>query len=272
MHSLVSLLATYEGQMPFSEAQAWLVPMDGSLNSLTEALGCASSLGFVAKQDQTVSLSAGDLPTELPAFLDRVHEVLATAPGGHIDRELFEAYAAVVLRTELSAGSEWIARLDREAFAGRIRDDLKNQFNSTKLKPWREWMRALGMGWRLGSEQGAFFPDPTRRLARELRPLARQIGTGNEVAFDAFLEAMALRMPYLDRGSVFAHVAQTMGYSPKDHQLSRVLSNTLRELHDQGLLKLHQVGDAAGAVALVREPTHPINHVSAVTLSKELAE
>jgi hypothetical protein len=107
---------------------------------------------------------------------------------------------------------------------------------------------------------------PTGRLAREL---VRANMRGTTLGADAFLESLAQRMPYLDRGTLFIQASRRLEWPPKDRLLSPLLSAALRELHDVGKVVLQQLGDSRDVVSLAADPTHPVAGFDRVVISGE---
>jgi len=81
----------------------------------------------------------------------------------------------------------------------------------------------------------------------------------------ASMPFIATRMPSSEGGSPFKFALQALTLPPRGRTVSRVLSGTLRDLHDDGRIGLKTIGDAKASFALTREP-HPVGNVMAVDL------
>ena len=111
--------------------------------------------------------------------------------------------------------------------------------------------------------RGALYPTITERLERELSVLVDTLSPVTEHVFADFLVSLGQRMPYIDGGALFIDLAQREGLRPMGRRLSRVLSNALRDLHDDGRIELIAVGDTAGMYELVGE-AHPVRTVTSI--------
>jgi hypothetical protein len=133
-----------------------------------------------------------------------------------------------------------------------------SRINRTKLPTWRRWLDCLGLSIALpGVSQS--HPSADARLAREFSHIA--VGTeetGVELPAEACLQRLAQRLPYLDGGRMFAVTARRIGHAPSRRQLSPLLSASLRNLHDEGVIELRLRGDAGDVVHLSPESTHQV--------------
>jgi hypothetical protein len=143
-------------------------------------------------------------------------------------------------------------------------DDGQRRINRTKLPAWRRWLVALG----LYVPMPTLFPHPSpeSRVSRELSELGSE-EAGNWAA-DRFTIELARRMPYLDGGIMYTNAAKRMGVTAAERRLSPILSSALRNLHDEGSLTLHFLGDAAGFLQLWPDRTHKLQAFHAVQLNR----
>jgi hypothetical protein len=137
---------------------------------------------------------------------------------------------------------EGTARLDLlkrfdSALAGHIA--RANPLNDTKLSHYLRWYTYTGMGWRDPAKR--FIPDPTDRLRRALP----KIFTGTpHLDAGPFMSALIAACPELDGGSLFLDAASD--YDPSARECTRALAVALRNLHDEGLLRLECPKDSLG--------------------------
>ena len=164
----------------------------------------------------------------------------------------------------------WIYDLGREQFADNANaalvgeDDDGRLMNTTKVVAWRRWLAFIGLGVSIPIPHTPDFPTPTARLARELERAA--IAPGTTMPAEQLVTFLAGRMPYLDRGRLFAQACQRIGHLPSSRRLSPLLSIALRDLHDDGTLKLTLSGDASTHVQLALDPAHTIDSFTAVSI------
>ena len=109
-------------------------------------------------------------------------------------------------------------------------------------------MTFLGLTVRQPFVNAQDLPDPTCRLLRELEREA--FAPGERLAADDFLQMVARRMPYLDRGRMFSNYAATLGHAPSVRRVSPLLSFALGQLHAEGWITLLVSGDSANVVTL----------------------
>jgi len=247
-------------------------------NTLDQTLGAASSLDLIEsdRASNTVKLLISDPPKDIQFFSDWVHEHLCTIPPDNSDSVLLETFAWYVASCAKERGTVWIKSLSRDQLVDRINTSLlidradsgeDNRFNKTKIPRWRDWMEFMGLGLDIPpAGRPTFYPYITERLEREITKLTEQFKTGEEVGASEFLAAVSRRMPYLDGGEHFNTAARRIGWKPVPRQLSIVLSNSLRELHDEGGLELKMYGDTRNAYTLSPDPTHRIESFVTVTL------
>ncbi len=290
--SLLDLLHAHSGRLARGEVFEWLAPTfeagDGASSgvpggkkakqtAVEQIISAARSLGFVADgSDPIVLLPPADVaPSSLEALADSVHHRLADAPADDSDYPLLEVYAWFVVKTAQQQGTGWPpSDLTVGHLADQIASELRPNrvdtgedriFNSTKLSPWRDWMTFLGLGWT-GPSLPHFYPDATIRLGRELRRPSLPLKSGVDLDAQDVVAALATAMPYLDGGLLFRAVASTLGWTPPVNQLSPVLSTALRELHDDGVIRLQGRGDAKKALMLTTDRLHKISFIESIRI------
>ncbi|NVJ15315.1 hypothetical protein [Myxococcus sp. AM010] len=279
VHTLLRLLEAHGGRLGYDETVAWLQPpvLRGEKNSTDAAkqtIGSARSLGFIRDDGPHLLLDEPSISADPPAFADLVHARLRDNPSEK-DRVMLEVYALFVVLTDRAEGTSWIEEKTVERLADEIDDLLPRPaddpqqakvFNKDKYSTaWRPWMLYLGLGWE-GRILPTFFPHPTVRLERELPALSQELGVGRELDPADFLRVLARRMPYLDGGTLFEEAMRRVRWRRTTQRLTVVLSDVLRELHDDGRIRLHMRGDTVGATRLAPDPTHGIQAISAVEL------
>lgn len=120
--------------------------------------------------------------------------------------------------------------------------------NASRWSGLRYWARYLGFG---TGEEGKFFVDPTVAVRHELTYILKQ---GESVDANTFIDALAARLPVLDRGEyrsmveadILAKVQRTL--APR--HLSMSLSFALRRLELDGTLALDKKADVGEGAAL----------------------
>jgi len=258
--------------------ERWLQPgltkYSGSL--LENTLGVGTSLGLVEVSSSQVSLTKELHLTSLEDLADAVHGILAKARTDDPDRIVLLTYAWFVVACERNQGSEWIHSHSNTQLADHIDGDLRQgeseredrYFNSTKYAPWKDWVNFVGLADSFGAID--FYPTITGRLQRELRNLGRELGFALELEAKVVLNWLAESMPYLDGGKFFQIMTAKMNFPQQPRQLTWLLSNGLRDLHDLGRIRLDAPGDTASAYALYPDAHHPIRYVKTVTLREAL--
>jgi hypothetical protein len=182
------------------------------------------------------------------------------------DAVLLRAYAWCVAYAEangtytvLNKAAKELVR-DIAAALGRNNEQAGNLlFNPTKWPAWKDWMVFLGLGWNDLPGSSGFLLDPSRRIEEEILTL-----TLSDSRLDAmsFVAGIAKTLPYLDDGTLFEAACNTGLARPPKGQLSRVLSQAIRALQDNGILKCEMVGDARDGVALFPDPLSSTNAFS----------
>ncbi len=275
--SLISLLRAHDGELSREDVKNWLDPFrtDTKGTAVQNTVGAATSLDLVEFNSSTgtLRLLPNDLPDAMSGFADWVHARLVATPPEHGNSVVLEAYAWFVARCAKEKGTNWIARENADSLTENIRVDLtpegeEGRFNKTRYPRWRDWVAFMGLGIDLPTPRvQQFYPYMTSRLERELEDLRGRFGIGKEISADAFLEAIAQRMPYADNGELYRTAATRIRWAVPPRQLSIVLSNALRELDDDGALELRMRGDAPNAVTLHYDPTQRTNAFVSVVLN-----
>ncbi|MED5370941.1 MAG: hypothetical protein VX899_08020 [Myxococcota bacterium] len=275
--SLCRLLDALGGQARRDEVETWMMPAsfrenEKSLVQVRQTIGAARSLGVVRDDGSEIALQVEVLPDSLPSFSDLAHGMLRDQPSD-ADIVMMRAYACVVLETERTDGTSWLAEQSDKQIADRIDEVLRTGedietrlFNPTKIAPWRAWMLALGLGFEGGPALPTFFPQPAERILRELPKLRSESGTTGEIPASTFMSLLAARMPYLDHGAVSEEISSKMGYRLRPGWVSRVVSEALLDLHDDGVLRLVSRADAPDALSLVGDATSPVKSFVGVVL------
>jgi len=122
-------------------------------------------------------------------------------------------------------------------------------------------MAFLGLGWNDLPGTTGFLPDPSRRIEEELQTLT---ASGSRVEAKAFTEAIATTLPYLDGGALFEEACDTALTRPPKGQLSRVLSQAIRALQENEILRCEMEGDAKESIGLFPDPLSSTNAFSHV--------
>jgi hypothetical protein len=281
IYALLRLLEAQDGQLGFDSIRIWLKPTMRGIEqkgseentNIRQLLGATASLGLIESPSQNQYKLTGAVPPTIERFADAVHERLVGLEMSHADSIVLEAYAAMVVLTEAEQGSSWldVNAKDRAAkINAAVRapetdedDEEKKRFNATKFSPWKRWMIFLGLG--VSMPKSDFYPYPVQRLEREIGLLRADSTIPKTLEVEAFLSKIAERMPYLDSGRLFLASVDRVRLPPLGRRLTRVLSGTLRDLHDDRRLVLDAIGDAKETYALTQEP-HAVKNIKAVTL------
>jgi hypothetical protein len=151
-------------------------------------------------------------------------------------------YAFVIARSRCIPGSQ-SARDDlckefNSALPPHI--DKSNPANSTKLPHYLRWYCYVGMGWY--DPSGSFVPDPTVRLRRSLTSI---FSTSERMDAADFMSSLASVCPELDTGQIFSEVAASV-FNKADRVCTSALAAALRNLHDEGFIRLDCPADSQG--------------------------
>jgi hypothetical protein len=286
VYSLLSLVCSLGGRVKSSDAKEWLAPQYRSADNaqppdvdrddkagerVREVFRVARDLNLLdADKDHWVS--TGDLPTTRRAFARHVHIHLCELPAEHPDAVLLRAYAWCVAYAEAHGTAALVAKtakdLAREVAAGlgrKSEGDDDKVFNTTKLSAWKDWMAFLGLGWNDLPGVTGFMPDPSRCIEEELQAL---IPSDSRLEAGTFLAAIAKTLPYLDGGSLFEEACKKGLSRPPVGQLSRMLSQAIRALEENAVLRCEMEGDAKNSISLFPDPlsnTNAFSHVGRLT-------
>ena len=266
--ALLRLLDALGGQLEFETIKTWFKPTtfrdtgqrepeDDKHSNIRQMIGAAASLGLVEPAGNNSYRLSVEVPDSLEAFADLVHDRLASAGNDHPDSIVLEAFAAVLAVTESVQNTSWLDESARDK-AAKIQeavhrdnnsdDETGLRFNSTKIAPWKRWIIFLGLG--ISMPKGDLYPYPAPRLARELGRARIGASFPESLAMDRFMDLVAMRMPYLDGGRLFRSAAENIRLPPLERKLTRVLSGSLRDLHDDKQLALETIGDAKQSYSL----------------------
>jgi hypothetical protein len=276
--STLAALSTF-GEQPRAELERLLNP--GHLKpgldvvktvNIRQVIGAASSLGAVDgdRASAATDLTASTLSHQQMA--DWMHDALCALEPDHKDAVILETYAWLAARSDKAGSMAWMHELNAAAFANAaaegllgLDDDGDVKMNTSKVVAWRRWLIFLGLAITLPSPMLPQ-PSPTARLRREL--VRAGLG-GSSVSAQAFVGVIAERLPYLDRGRLYRQACERLGHPAASPRLSPLLSVALRELHDDGLIEMSQVGDAAGIIQLTPDPGHATNGFLSVRIAPE---
>jgi hypothetical protein len=283
--ALLRLLDAQGGELDFETIKTWFKPTqlretdqrgseDDKDSNIRQMLGAATSLGMIEPAGHNRHRLSGRVPDSLEAFADLAHDRLAGASNDHPDSIVLEAFAAMLAVTEFEQSTAWLdaTALDRAARIHKAvrrdsdesNDENSLRFNRTKIPPWKRWIIFLGLG--ISMPKGDLYPYPVLRLAREIDRARAEESVADSFEIEPFMDFVATRMPYLDRGRLFQSAAEQIRLPPLERRLSRVLSGALRDLHDDQWLTLETIGDAKQSYSLTGEP-HAVRNVATVRLT-----
>jgi hypothetical protein len=284
IYALLRLLEAQDGQLGFDSIRTWLKPTIRGIEqkgseentNVRQLLGATASLGLIESPSQNQYKLTAPLPGTIEAFADTVHDRLVGLDLSHPDSVVLEAFAAMVALTEVEKGTSWLD-LNTKDRAAKINaamrppdtdesDDEKKRFNATKTSPWKRWIIFLGLGVQMPKSD--LYPYPAQRLEREVGRLRADGTVATALEIEVFITTIAKRMPYLDGGPLFLASVERVRLAPLGRRVSRVLSGTLRDLHDDERLVLHEIGDAKEPYMLTQEP-HPIRTIKTVNFGVE---
>lgn len=229
--------------------------------------GAATALGLVEIGRQEARSVEGVAVGSISDFADLIHDRLCVVAPGDTNAVILDAFAWLGAESDRTRGLGWIYEMGREEFADSANhaligeDDDGRLMNATKVVAWRRWLRFIGLGQPVPDLVD--YPTASNRLARELQ---REGAPNALLDAEAFLQIVARRCPYLDRGRIFLQACRRIGHTPSANRLSPLLSGTLRDLHDDGTITLTLAGDSTGAVLLSPEPTHAIGAFTSVAV------
>lgn len=242
--------------------------------NIRQVIGAAASIGGI---DGDRTSAATDLTTSVltqTKMADWMHDILCDLEPDHKNAVILETYAWLAARSDKSGSMAWMHEMNAAAFANAaaegllgLDDDGDVKMNTSKVVAWRRWLNFLGLAVVLPSPMQAQ-PSPAARLQREL---VRAGVAGQTLQAEAFVGLIAERMPYLDRGRLYRQACERLGHPPSNTRLSPMLSVALRDLQDEGVIEMTQVGDAAGIIRLTEDPTHPTDGFLSVHITGDAA-
>ncbi|POF62925.1 hypothetical protein CFR73_01705 [Novacetimonas maltaceti] len=250
--------------------KALLSPVvDSSL--VNDTRGVISSLGLVRTSGHEVSLIDGLDLADMASFADDVYDRLIALELDNIDAVLLTTYAWICARSDREGNVSWLYVLTRQQFADQAAQAQGQagtespRINATKLNAWYRWLVFMGMGESLPLPKSQILFSPAQRLRRELQRARARLP--DEMTADAFRGFIASRLPYLDGGRFFTEACAWIGHAPPARQFSPMLSDALRDLHDDGTLRLCLSGDAMTHIGLTENPAHAINAFTTVRVN-----
>ncbi|MCA9713727.1 MAG: hypothetical protein H6713_17565 [Myxococcales bacterium] len=278
--SLLRLLQALGGRASRGDVDTWMMPAsfrdsDKSLSQVAQTVGSARSLGLVDDDGDELVLLVEDVPATMQGFADLAHYRLCE-PLNDADAVVFQAYACVIVETARKGNSDWLAEQKAAEIANFINrvlvhgeDSDLRRFNKEKAPAWRAWLVALGLAFE-ASALPYLFPQPAERIARELPAIAASLGIDVEIPATKFVNELGRRMPYLDGGSVHKQLADRIAavhdWRQREGSLSNVLSEALRDLHDEGVIELRARADAKDALILDHDPGSPLRSFVGVVI------
>lgn len=270
---LLKLLDALGGEAPRDVVQSIMISRAEEQVAFTQTVGAATSLNLIGTDRTTLRCQVAPTPTTQAEFSDLCYDrILAATDGGRGDAEedddnalLLIAYAIVALKCDQLRSLSWFCdHLDVSSFADEVRAAAATAnpsgalFNTTKKAPWQRWMVNLGLIEDIG--QGSFIPDVTRRLRSEIARAGPQFAVTQPAS--QFVRWARTRLPFLPGGHLFASVT---GQAPRPGECGVLLSAALRNLRDEGIIRLTTVGDAAGQVGLTSDYADPSKSFSEVS-------
>ncbi len=261
VYALLRLLHEAGEALPSEAIAGWLVPrnilgrdeVSRPKEALEQTISAARSLRLIS--DGSPVSPTFSVPGTIEAFADLAHRQLCALPDDDANSVLLKVYAWFVIRAEQDPGS--LYRPGREALVAEIdgafprsEGEEARTFNSTKFAPWARWVSFLGLGSELPNTP--FFPYPAERVLRELRAIGAEQGFDTDLDFREVRNQLSKRISYLDGGEFFLEMSRRIGF--RTRTLSRVLSNVLRDLHQEGQIQLTALGDSAERVQFAPDP------------------
>lgn len=248
---------------------ALLSPLAGS-SLVSDTRGVISSLGLVQTSGHDVSLIEGLNLVDIIGFADDVHDRLVMLQVHDLDAVILTTYAWICTESDRAGTVSWLYGLTALQFADQASQALKQAgegsplINTAKLPAWHRWLVFMGMAAPLPLSAPRILFSSTQRLRRELRRASATLPA--EMTAEEFRAFVAKRMPYLDRGRFFTEACRWIGHRPPLQQLSPMLSDAVRDLHDEGTIQLCLSGDATTHVRLTENPAHGVNAFTTVRI------
>ncbi|PWE53639.1 hypothetical protein DEM27_24120 [Metarhizobium album] len=277
--SLIALLREHDGKISRADAAAWLNPeflKDGQTigeksGTFGQVLGAATSMGAVTLVGPELQLNPTCEPDTYDQLADWLYHHLIELPSQDKDAVFLELFAWLVCESAKRQTAGWPLGMTNPEFADNAEaalpsgaeGDVESRMNSTKVPFVRRWLVFLGLMEDLNANP-SFEIDMSRRFRREVT----RLGLDREVPIEAeeFLRIMRQKMPFIDGGRMYMDAARRINFTPDPRQLSPVLSEALRDLHDEGMLELNVLGDLSSNLRLHPNATHKVSAFYAVTI------
>ncbi len=230
-------------------------------SDFVQTLSAAESLGLIEETNGALTIVGGAAPPTYLDFGDIVHAHLVTASPDNPNGTVLDAFSLFVERLEAEGNGQWLATVSNNALADQIRSLLASKrseagtFNPTRVAPLAKWTSAIGLMTEVTDRQKPI-ADLSRRLVRELRSVPREAREAG-MPSSAFVTWILERMPYLPGGSRFASLFGDVGIAGAG-RLPIVLSAALRDLHDDGIIRLEALGDSGGSARLAEDRFHAL--------------
>ncbi|MDH4744207.1 hypothetical protein OMP43_09285 [Sphingomonas sp. CBMAI 2297] len=277
----MTVVDAHGGTIARSELEQWLKPRWDGLTDATrdrndrglvnQALQAASGLGLIETSRDTVELAVPSLPVDISGFADLVHSLLLAQADQSSDADILDAFACAVVETELRANRQWlsdrtaaqIADLFTRSLKPRAIETADQRYNTSRHATWMRWVEFVGLNQSIAPRTTLL--SVTDRLHRALR--ASDLPRDEAIVPDAMLAWVASTLPYLDKGTLFLAAAKRMGHVPGT-SISRLLSAALRDLHEDGVIRLVAPrGDAQVVAKLASDTFADIHAFNAVILN-----
>lgn len=277
--SLIALLREHDGKISRAEAAAWLNPefsKDGQTigekaGTFNAVLGAATSMGAVTYVGPELQLNLTCEADTYDQLADWLFRQLTELSPQEKDALFLELFAWMMCESAKRQTSGWLIGMTNSEFADRAEavlpsgavDDVESRMNSTKVPFVRRWLVFLGLMEELNANPSSEI-DMSRRFRREVS----RLGLDREVPIEAeeFLRMMRQKMPFIDGGRMYMDAARRINFTPDPRQLSPLLSEALRDLHDEGMLELNVLGDLSSNLRLHPNATHKVSAFYAVTI------
>lgn len=208
-------------------------------------LSAAQELGLVTKDaDGHLRLAytvRSERPTPRDAILDAFDRIVLGSAAVEPWFGRFYGYVIAQPRDFIPARQEERTAL-ASAFNNALPDHIErsNVLNRDKILGYLRWYTYAGMGWFDPDKR--FVPDPTQCLRRAL---PRIFTAQRLMEASAFMSGLAQACPELDGGTLFMESASRY-YDPAERSCTRALAVALRNLHDEGLIRLECPKDSVG--------------------------
>jgi hypothetical protein len=132
------------------------------------------------------------------------------------------------------AGTKWAEDFNRDLYGG---SPARDPFNKDKYIGLRRWFRYCGLGWH--DLKDNFVPCPYERLQRQLPSI---FGKDTKLDAESFMTRLATHCPELDGGEIFKQANPNFN----ERECTRALASALRDLHDDGVIRLECPADSRG--------------------------